>query len=340
MRYSETKDQSSELLRLALPLMARQIAAYHPVSYSLWYEHVGGMNPALSEVLASRLEENKLLTEDDAYRLHGRFISARDIQMLETLEQRLRLLLEDTAQSALLGGEETGRFGRTLEQTRSQLTGSVSLDGVHYVITQLVRETLRMETSMLELSQKLETSAEQVSLLTEQLHRSQTEALLDPLCGLYNRRGFEHAAREIAGSNDDFAGFALVLTDVDHFKQVNDTHGHVLGDKVLRIIAHTIRTSIKGRDVAARLGGDEFAILLPRTPLQGSAAVAEQIRSAVAAGRIRRENGEAVGSITVSIGVAVARPDESFEALMARADAALYTAKRSGRNRVCAAPDS
>jgi diguanylate cyclase len=338
MRYSETKEQSSELLRLTLPLMARQTAAYHPVSYSLWYEHVGGINPPLSEVLAARLKENRPLTEDDAYRLHAQFISARDIQLVESLEQQLRFLLEDTAQQAALTGEETGRFGQALRNSRSELTGAVSLEGIHYVISQLVHATLTMESSTEALSKKLEASVAEVRVLTEQLKRSQTEALLDPLCGLNNRRGFERAAQEIAGADNDIGGTALLLADVDHFKRVNDTHGHLLGDKVLRTIAQMMRANIKGRDVAARIGGEEFAILLPNTTLQGALALAEHLRLAVANGRIQKGQGpEVVGSITLSIGVAVALPGATFEALMERADAALYRAKREGRNRVCSA---
>jgi diguanylate cyclase len=341
MRYIEDKEQSSELLRLALPLMGRQAAAYHPVSYSIWYEHVGGLNPPLSEVLTARLAANEPLTEEDVYRLHARHIYTRDVKMVESLQQRLLGLLEDTAQTAAAAGEDTGRYGRALRQSRSALTEAASLEAMRQVIAQLVSETVRMEVSTLALSEKLEIRSKEVNALTEQLERMQTEALLDPLCGLNNRRGFERAAQEIAESDGELNGAALLLADVDHFKQVNDTHGHLLGDKVLRTIAQTMRSSIKGRDIAARIGGDEFAILLPQTPLHGAAALAEQLRLAVAGGHIRRGNGtDFVGSITLSIGVAAAHRGETFESLMERTDAALYGAKRNGRNRVSVAARS
>ena len=136
-------------------------------------------------------------------------------------------------------------------------------------------------------------------------------------------------------------GSALLLADIDHFKVVNDTYGHVLGDKVIRAVAHVLRSSIKGRDVAARLGGEEFAILLPQTSLTGAAAVAEQIRGTVAQGRICRPDGnESIGQVTLSVGVAVAKPGDTLEALLERADAAMYTAKRAGRNRISVATDT
>lgn len=130
-------------------------------------------------------------------------------------------------------------------------------------------------------------------------------------------------------------GTALVLVDVDHFKRLNDTFGHLLGDKVLRGIAEVLRAGIKGRDVAGRIGGEEFAVLLPQTSLQDAHKLAEQIRVAVERGRIHQGADETVGSVTISLGLTVGRSVDSINELMARADAALYEAKRTGRNRVC-----
>ena len=133
MRYCEDKERSSELLRMALPLMARQAAAHHPVSYTLWYEHVGGLNSRLSEVLNQRLNENQPLTEEDTYRLHAHFISARDVALLERLQRQLYEALDDT-HNAALAGEQTGLFSQTLEQSRSQIAAAVSLHGIRYLI--------------------------------------------------------------------------------------------------------------------------------------------------------------------------------------------------------------
>ena len=338
MRYQEDKQRSSELLRMALPLMAGQSAAHHPVSYCLWYEHVGGLNPPLSEELNQRLQANDPLTEDDTYRLHARFISARDVALLERLQRQMHEALDETARNAAFAGEQTGLFGRTLEHSRSQIAEAVSLEGLQYLISSLLSETTRVQTLSLDLSQKLEARANEVRLLSKQLERAQTEAVIDPLSGLNNRRGFDRAVEELASPAGLLTGTALLLADVDHFKHINDTYGHVMGDKVLKAIAQAFRENIKGRDVAARIGGEEFAVLLPQTTLEGAKAVAEQLRVAVAKARIRQgEQLDQTGSITLSAGVAVVRGEESCESLMRRADRALYTAKREGRNRVCVA---
>jgi diguanylate cyclase len=206
------------------------------------------------------------------------------------------------------------------------------------VIDRLVQETALMQATTAGLVQRFAERLREVERLSQDLERAQSEALLDPLSGLKNRRGFERAVHTIFASGEA-EEVALLLVDVDRFKTLNDTYGHLLGDKVLRAVAHILQTNIKGRDVAARLGGDELAVLLPGTSERGAEILAEQIRVAVAAGRIHRADGQDLkGIVTVSIGIAVGKPTESFEALVERADAALYRAKREGRNRVCVAP--
>jgi diguanylate cyclase len=132
-------------------------------------------------------------------------------------------------------------------------------------------------------------------------------------------------------------GPCLVLIDIDHFKQINDSFGHLFGDAVIRTIGHLIKSTIKGQDIAGRYGGDEFALLLPDTPLAGGRVVADRLRFAFSQSRIRRLNSEeAVGNITISAGVASYRSGEDQKELIARADTALYASKAQGRNRVTA----
>jgi diguanylate cyclase len=336
MRYIESKEQSSELLRLTLPLMARQEAAYHPVSYTLWYEHVAGINPPLSIALNARLDANEPLTEDEVYRLYMRHVSERDAAVLDTLQQRLQTLLDDTAQTFNSAGEDTGQFARTLRTSRSDLAEEATAAKVQQVISRLLSEAQRMETVTQILTEKLEVRTTEVKALTQKLQQAQTEALIDPLCGIANRRGFVREAKAMIESGEGLNGCALVLADVDHFKQINDNYGHLLGDKVLRAIATTLRGQVQDRFLAARIGGEEFALLLPQTPLDKAREVAERIRSAVARGKILRDQTtEIIGAITVSFGIAVGGEGDTLEMLMFRADQALYSAKRSGRNQVC-----
>ena len=335
MRYRENKDQSAELLRLALPLMAQQSAALHPISYTLWYEHVAGINPPLSAALEASLAGKLPLAEDDVYELHARYVVARDMEVLDRLQRKLRDLLEEAAQTAAAAVQDSGQFEVTLRDTHTRLSGATNLESVHTIIAELATETARMHSATEAVHERLDSRAREIEVLTRQLEQAKSEALLDPLTGLKNRRGFELAVQELGTAANPFEGAALVLADIDHFKQINDRHGHLLGDKILRAIGHTLQSNIKGRDIAARPGGDEFAILLRQTPLAGARALAEQIRAAVASGRIRRSDSkEQPGSVTLSIGIAAGGSADTLETLLTRADAALYAAKRAGRNRV------
>jgi diguanylate cyclase (GGDEF)-like protein len=162
-------------------------------------------------------------------------------------------------------------------------------------------------------------------------------ASLDPLTGAFNRRTFiELAAKQLSRARRLDAPLSLVLLDIDHFKRVNDTHGHLAGDEILKRFAEAVRDQLRREDIFVRYGGEEFCLLLPDVPGPGAVALAGRIRRAVTKAAFVAD-GEAI-ELTVSAGVA-ARLDEGPEALddlIARADEALYIAKNRGRNRVAA----
>jgi len=158
-------------------------------------------------------------------------------------------------------------------------------------------------------------------------------ALRDPLTGVGNRAALDQALeREIRLARRNGTPLTLLILDVDRFKRVNDTYGHDAGDCVLRTLAHCITTCVRTTDLVARFGGEELAVLLNNTDVQGAYLLAERIRIAVEATQIRYNN-KAI-QITVSIGVSDLQPEDDSRSLFCRADAALYCAKETGRNRV------
>lgn len=336
MRYQQNKQESAEILRTALTFMAKQEAAFHPPSYALWYEHVAGINPDLTKVLDERLTAGTPLSDADVWRMHAQYILTRDADAFERIRERLRYLLEETSHATQSAGAHATHFGQALEGHTARLRQqTIGLEMIREVVGELLADTQNMCLATSELSEQLKRSAQEVQTLTQRLEQAQTEALLDPLTGLNNRRGLERAIQEAGGFP---AGCALLLADIDNFKTINDTHGHLLGDKVLRAVAQVIRSCIKGQDIAARMGGEEFAILLPETSVQGAAALAEKIRQATSKVSIRRiDRNEYVGNVTLSVGVADTQTGDTLESLTERADAALYAAKRAGRNRVSVA---
>jgi diguanylate cyclase len=127
----------------------------------------------------------------------------------------------------------------------------------------------------------------------------------------------------------------LILVDVDHFKKVNDSFGHLIGDEILRLVSNTITKNVKGRDFVARFGGEEFALILPQTSLENGLKLATQIRHQLEIQKwfVSKRN-EPVGTITASFGVAQLQLGESKDVFIGRADSKLYEAKLAGRNRV------
>ncbi|MCP4693029.1 MAG: diguanylate cyclase [Desulfobacterales bacterium] len=174
----------------------------------------------------------------------------------------------------------------------------------------------------------------EISIRKEAEAKLQELATTDYLTELFNRRHFmELSNREFERSKRRKQNLSLMMVDIDHFKSVNDTHGHDIGDEVLKALADVGRTSVRCYDIFARIGGEEFAILLPETNLANSAIVGERFRSAVEEAAVPTEKGEI--KITVSIGAAMVTKETSdVDALLKKADVALYSAKQKGRNRV------
>jgi diguanylate cyclase len=158
---------------------------------------------------------------------------------------------------------------------------------------------------------------------------------MDGLTGVANRKSFDVTLRKLAGDAMNSGDhLAMLMIDIDHFKRVNDTWGHPTGDIVLRHVAKTLQKSVRGGDHVARYGGEEFTVILPRTDSQAAVSVAENIRVGLTREPFLLELDPPMTPITISIGVACYDPGEPLTEWVARTDAALYSAKKDGRNRV------
>ena len=182
---------------------------------------------------------------------------------------------------------------------------------------------------------RLESLAAQIDSLRAELREAHELAKSDPLTGVLNRGGFDASIRELVQScAAGETGFAMLMFDIDDFKQVNDRFGHQAGDQAIRIFTQRCRSQLRPEDRLARYGGEEFAVLMENVSLEQATARAEQIRQAVAQApfKIGRNGATRHLTITVSVGVSLAAQDDDVEAVVGRADEALYLAKRCGKN--------
>lgn len=337
MKYTDGTEKSAEYLRLALPLMAQQDAAMHPVSYAVWYLYVSGQDPTLNAKIDERLKAGQVLDEAATQELFKAHVADIDEELARQISAGFQAVMAEISASADLAGTRAGRFGDALGKWSTEMAaaGSARGQGTEAILG-LARE---MQDSMVALKDRLDESSREIEQLRHEVIKARTEARTDGLTGLTNRRGFESELAACLGeARPDETGPSLLMADIDHFKRINDSYGHLFGDKVLKAVAQIIQDNVKGKDTAARYGGEEFVVLLPDTTLDCARRLAEKIRSIVEHCRIKRatDNG-AVANITISIGIASIRPGEAMADFINRADAALYAAKDAGRNRVTTA---
>jgi len=192
-------------------------------------------------------------------------------------------------------------------------------------------------------------SQAEIERLRDEVRRARAEATTDALTGLANRRSFDqHLAVCLAthvptsehgrAAGEDAVQPCLLMGDIDHFKQINDTWGHGFGDQVLRAVGAVLNKLVPSEGMAARVGGEEFALFLPSTTVSDAQALGERVRDTLRAARVRRQGTEeTLAKVTLSMGLTAHRPGESLVDFVQRADQALYASKANGRDRLSVA---
>jgi diguanylate cyclase len=249
--------------------------------------------------------------------------NGHDMVQASLIAKRLQRLTDEMSSCV-------GEHRSTLEQASQLLTsgGEVGSEQLAELVVDVIGNIVRANQN---LKCKLETAEGRLQEQAVELEAHICRSLTDPLTGLPNRREFnERLEGRIGAWNRRREVFSLLLLDVDHFKKLNDRHGHLAGDQVLATIGRALRGAIRREDAVARFGGEEFAILLPATCLNQAILAAQKVRDAVARVTISRGNQQI--AITVSGGLATIQSNERVEGLIHRADLALYAAKAAGRN--------
>jgi diguanylate cyclase len=323
----------------AMDRMRRLRQAPYPHSYELWYTYMTGYNAGLSQAINEILDSGGLLGEEDLDRLYEQHLSpARFARRFDEAGSHIQdeigriVALIDSAR------DRADDYGQTLGRILTSLDDEDDRHQLLEIVATLVRATEQTKRANDALEERLAASRAQLVVLQDDIEAVRNESLTDPLTQLANRKCFDDTMAKMLAEADGEGQFcSLLLADVDRFKAFNDTYGHLVGDPVLRLVASTLKQSVKGRDLAARYGGEEFAIILKATGTTEAVAVAEDIRRAVMSRQlVKRSTGESLGRVTLSIGVASWHKGDGVKDLVERADNCLYEAKRGGRNRVVA----
>jgi len=329
-------EQSHRIAELAIGALKQLSLAATPRNIEVWYAHVEGRNPALSRDIQKCQQLGGELTQKHADDLYERFILRTDlstdvIELVAKFENEITALtdvIEASGESAHGHGERLQTLSKELHQsaTESPAVGALLESVIN--VTKAIRE----ENQQLE--RRLAESSDEIVTLRHNVEHIQLEAMLDPLTGIKNRKTFDAAiATHVQAAKEQNSSLALILADIDFFKTFNDRWGHQTGDQVLRLVAEVMNANVKGQDILARYGGEEFAIILPGTCLENAGMLADRIRQAVEARRLKkRRTGEDLGVVTMSMGVAEINVDDTIETLIERADICLYAAKGNGRN--------
>jgi diguanylate cyclase len=313
-----------------------------PRTYEIWYAYATGHYPTLNHTVDDLLSRRVVVSSATLEQLGTQFVSAGGlVNRVDTVGSKVAseigqviAAIDTTLGSASACAQDFASANDTLVAAKDR---NALLDAVE----RMARAASHLQDDRRRLEGQLNASRAEIGQLREELTTIRKASLHDPLTGLANRKSFEQSLQKaMAACAQRGEPLSLIMADIDHFKQFNDSFGHQTGDQVLRLVAMEMRQAMTERDIVARYGGEEFAVILPNSVLDTAQSLAEHVRrSIMSRDIISRSTGRNLGRFTVSFGVAGMGEGDDPDRLVGRADTCLYGAKCGGRNRVVAQGD-
>lgn len=338
--YTHDHSQSQEILRLVLVELQTLNLPPNPIFFTLFYERALKRDASLNKDIDDAINSDEGLTVDIAQEIFDTHVLNGAIKEMSKAQSALLRVIRNVMMQMLNTGNEFSNYASSLGDFVRRIDRTDSVQDIRMLTAEVIEDSRQLERTSKETSSHLNDAGEQITRLKEELEAARRDARTDPLTGLANRRGLnELLLQRINLFLQEKTPFCVILADIDHFKRINDSYGHLVGDKILRIVARTLIANIKGQDSVIRFGGEEFAIVLPYTQYEGGIIVAQHLRQKIASSRLRlAESGRDLGGLTISLGVAAVHTDDTPDSLLRRADDALLKAKADGRDRVVGLP--
>jgi diguanylate cyclase len=306
--------------------MAKEKIIPSPQNYERWFRIFCYAKE--NRLNLSRAELVDLYIETYQTKLNGEL--NQPAELVEKIAHELYNEIQVLIKGATRHNEEISHGSSKLEEIAKEVTN----EDIQRVLSRIMHEVKGLKSINRKFIKKLEQQTKEIERLRDELRKVKEEANVDALTGLRNRRSFERTLQEFFRDYKKFGyPFSLIMMDLDNFKDVNDTYGHLVGDRVLKEIGNILRNYLRAKDIPARTGGEEFAIILPGVTKKEAMMVAERLRKVISKHPIRTDSAEI--RVTASFGVAEINENyDEPEDILREADRNLYQAKRTGKDKV------
>lgn len=332
--YDFSTALNATYLKAIVPLMVRHNVAANPLNYAIWYDYVAGSNAKLTEAVNNLVNEQKSFDSDTSIELYRKHICNASFESFEKINEQLHKVIEQAVSSINDTYNKAEETNDSFQKKTVALENISETTDVKTVLQEIIQETQALAATSRGMQLKLTEANQEMEQLRLELAHVRQVSVTDGLTGLLNRRAFDQTLAEIIEQSAPDKT-CLSILDIDHFKRVNDTYGHTVGDYVIKYVASLMKKYAEEHHHVARYGGEELAIIMPNTSKEKAIEIAENIRSSMENSRLKRkDNSQQLNLITISIGVTQLQVGDNAESFIVRADKALYKAKETGRNKV------